>query len=511
MTASRNRRDRLRQRRRTSIVVALVIALMVGGAGTAFALWSGSGSGNSVALADKLPTGTAPNASVAGTTVNISVPAVNTTGGTQVTTYTVTRYNAYTGASVGPISGSCGAVVSNAVPCTDSPGTGSWKYTDIPKFGTNWVGPESGQSNVVFLSSATGLSPTSGVVGSTATVVARGFAAGSALTVKVGGVTATVTGGSPANSSGSATGTGSTLTFTIPPVSSGSQTVTVTDTSGNTASAANFTVNAPTVTGVSSTTVNGSYKAGVVIPITVTFSAPVTVTGTPQLALATGTPASTAISYTSGTGTSVLTFNYTVAALNTSAHLDYVATGSLTLNSGTIRDAGNNNATLTLATPGAAGSLSANTNIVIDTTAPTLVSVVAANNKGTLGQLDTHAGNGGPDTLTFTYSESINAASVASSESVTFTDGGAGSDSITIPGVGTVSLGSTAWLTATSTKTESLTVSGSTVTLSIDTAPTGNASSVAASNFTWSSTGGTATDLAGNLATGSVTTNTQRF
>ena len=48
----------------------------------------------------------------------------------------------------------------------------------------------------------------------------------------------------------------------------------------------------------------------------------------------------------------MLTFNYTVAAGNTSADLPYAATTSLALNGGTIRDVAANNATLTRATPG---------------------------------------------------------------------------------------------------------------------------------------------------------------
>ena len=71
-----------------------------------------------------------------------------------------------------------------------------------------------------------------------------------------------------------------------------------------------LTVAPPAVTGVSSTTANGSYTAGTTIPITVTFSASVTVTGTPQLALNSGGTAS----YASGSGSTTLTFNYLVAA-----------------------------------------------------------------------------------------------------------------------------------------------------------------------------------------------------
>ena len=55
-----------------------------------------------------------------------------------------------------------------------------------------------------------------------------------------------------------------------------------------------------TVTGVSSTTPNGTYGVGATISINVNFSNPVVVTGTPQLALNSGGTAS----YTSGSGTS---------------------------------------------------------------------------------------------------------------------------------------------------------------------------------------------------------------
>ena len=120
----------------------------------------------------------------------------------------------------------------------------------------------------------------------------------------------------------------------------------------------------PTVTNVLSTKANGSYKAGDVIPIQVLFSDVVTVTGTPQLTLETGST-DRAVYYTSGSGTSLLMFTYTVQAGDTSADLDYKATTSLALNGGTIKDATGNNATLTLAAPGAFSSLSANKTLVI--------------------------------------------------------------------------------------------------------------------------------------------------
>ena len=130
--------------------------------------------------------------------------------------------------------------------------------------------------------------------------------------------------------------------------------------------------NAPTVTGVSSTVANATYAAGAVIPVTVTFSEPVNVTGTPQITLETGAT-DAVVNYSSGSGTSTLTFNYTVAAGETSADLDYVSTTSLALNGGTIQDGAIQNATLTLPAPGAANSLGANKNIVIDSSAPSVV------------------------------------------------------------------------------------------------------------------------------------------
>jgi hypothetical protein len=127
----------------------------------------------------------------------------------------------------------------------------------------------------------------------------------------------------------------------------------------------------PTVTGVTSSTSNGSYKAGDSISIQINFSEAVTVTGTPQLTLETGASDRT-INYASGSGSSSLTFTYTVQSGDTTSDLDYTSTSSLSANGGTIRDSAGNGATLTLPSPGASGSLGANKSIAIDTTAPTV-------------------------------------------------------------------------------------------------------------------------------------------
>jgi large repetitive protein len=161
--------------------------------------------------------------------------------------------------------------------------------------------------------------------------------------------------------------------------------VRATDAAGNTdASPAQYAwdvdATPPTVTNVTSSNANGLYGATDVIAITVAFSEPVTVTGTPTLALETGAVDRTA-SYTGGSGTATLAFQYTVAAGDVSGDLDYRSAASL---AGTIADAVGNPATLTLATPGAAGSLGANKALVIDGVAP-VVTITAPNAASTVG------------------------------------------------------------------------------------------------------------------------------
>ncbi len=127
---------------------------------------------------------------------------------------------------------------------------------------------------------------------------------------------------------------------------------------------------AASVTNVSATTPNGSYKAGAAINVTIQFNGVVAVTGTPQLILATSSSETTAVNYTSGSGTNTLIFAYVVAAGDGTSHLDYASNTALFLNGGSIMTS-SVNAVLTLAAPGSKGSLSANTNLVIDTTPPT--------------------------------------------------------------------------------------------------------------------------------------------
>lgn len=121
----------------------------------------------------------------------------------------------------------------------------------------------------------------------------------------------------------------------------------------------------PDVTSVSSSTANGYYNLGDTVAVQVNFDMAVTVSGTPTLTLETGAT-DRAVSYTSGSGGSTLSFTYTVQAGDTSQDLDYTSTSAL---AGTITGNGYA-ADRTLASPGASGSLRANKAIVIDTTAP---------------------------------------------------------------------------------------------------------------------------------------------
>ncbi|MBP6879325.1 MAG: hypothetical protein KBC34_14965 [Phenylobacterium sp.] len=124
------------------------------------------------------------------------------------------------------------------------------------------------------------------------------------------------------------------------------------------------------ITSVTAVTGSGAYKAGATVTLAVEFDSAVLVDATgggPTLSLSSGGTAT----YAGGDGSTTLTFNYVVGPGETSADLDYVSTSALALNGAAITDAATHMAAdLTLAAPGAAGSLGANANIVIDTAAP---------------------------------------------------------------------------------------------------------------------------------------------
>ncbi|SVD12799.1 uncharacterized protein METZ01_LOCUS365653, partial [marine metagenome] len=154
-----------------------------------------------------------------------------------------------------------------------------------------------------------------------------------------------------------------------------------------------------TISAVTSTTSDGNYKLGDAIVITVTFTEAVTVTGTPQLTLETGST-DAVVDYASGSGGTTLTFNYIVAAGENSSNLDYDSTNALAINGGTITDVAGNAATLTLAAPGDSNSLGVGKSLVIDGIVPTVYSVTATTADSSYKAGDSLA-------ITVTFSEAV--------------------------------------------------------------------------------------------------------
>lgn len=147
----------------------------------------------------------------------------------------------------------------------------------------------------------------------------------------------------------------------------------------------------PVITNTTSSTANGSYKAGDAVSIQVTFSKNMSVNtggGTPTLSLNSGGTAT----YTS-VSTNTLTFSYTVAGGNSSADLDV---NTLNLNGGTIADSLGNSASTTIT----GTTLGTNKNIIIDTTAPTISNITSSTANGSYKA-------GGVVSIQVVFSESI--------------------------------------------------------------------------------------------------------
>jgi len=120
-----------------------------------------------------------------------------------------------------------------------------------------------------------------------------------------------------------------------------------------------------TISNVTSSQDDGIYYIGNVIPILLTFTGSVFVTGIPEINLNNGGVAF----YSSGSGTNTLVFNYEVqdsSEYTDDTELDYSLTDPLTLAGGTIKLSNNSDAILTLPEPGDTNSLGFNKNIFIE-------------------------------------------------------------------------------------------------------------------------------------------------
>ena len=138
---------------------------------------------------------------------------------------------------------------------------------------------------------------------------------------------------------------------------------------------------------------NSTLNEGDVVSVTVTMDEATVVNttgGTPFITLSVGGVSRNA-SYASGTGTTSLIFQYTIASSETTDS-DGISIGAnaISLNSGTMQDASGNNATITHS------AVSANSSFKVDTTKPTISSLsVAADNS----------------TVTVTFAEDVYASS----------------------------------------------------------------------------------------------------
>ena len=178
------------------------------------------------------------------------------------------------------------------------------------------------------------------------------------------------------------------------------------DLSGNLSAAATNSVTidgtAPTISSVVITGADANLAVGQKITVTVNTSENATVVttgGTPYYSIDVGGVSKQA-SYVSGTGSSALVFEYTIAAGDTDSSGGITAAANaLTLNSGTLKDAAGNNLNL------AFSAITAGTNsIAVDGTAPTVT--ISDNNSGT-------AKIGETVTFTFTFSEAVTGFSAA--------------------------------------------------------------------------------------------------
>lgn len=114
---------------------------------------------------------------------------------------------------------------------------------------------------------------------------------------------------------------------------------------------------------------NELYIKDEILDVYVIFSENVKVTGIPRVKLATGAEGERYATYKEGSGTKILTFEYTVQADDRTAHLETAGT-ALDLNGGSIKTLTDKNVVLNLPEPGSLNSLGANVAVGLNTVLP---------------------------------------------------------------------------------------------------------------------------------------------
>jgi hypothetical protein len=135
---------------------------------------------------------------------------------------------------------------------------------------------------------------------------------------------------------------------------------------------------APTITSFSTTTANGSYKAGDSINITATASEAIQAGGKITATLNDGTTGTT-VALTAATTGTTLTGTYTIAAGQNSADLTVISIG---LGNDKPRDAAFGNAMTSGAVPPGVNNIAGSYAIVVDTTAPAALTLTAPADSG---------------------------------------------------------------------------------------------------------------------------------
>ena len=311
------------------------------------------------------------------------------------------------------------------------PGNASHRYGAKPQWRSADQHPTTAPTVSSLVASGTGISSGTGDLDAGKTVTLT-LNLSEAVTVAGGTPTLTLNDGGTATYSGGSGSTALTFSYTV---AAGQNTpdlavtavnlnaATVTDGAGNAANLSGavaapagtlqIDTTAPTVsslvasgTGISSGT--GDLDAGKTVTLTLNLSEAVTVAGgTPTLTLNDGGTAT----YSGGSGSSALTFSYTVAAGQNTPDL---AVTAVNLNGATVTDGAGNAANLSGAVTAPAGTLQ------IDTTAPTVSSLVASGTGISSGTGDLDAGK--TVTLTVNLSEAVTVA--GGTPTLTLNDGG---------------------------------------------------------------------------------------
>ncbi|RYZ57220.1 MAG: hypothetical protein EOP07_10515, partial [Proteobacteria bacterium] len=126
---------------------------------------------------------------------------------------------------------------------------------------------------------------------------------------------------------------------------------------------------AVTVSNVQTSLVNGLYAVNAAIPITISFTGPVTVQGVPTLTLETGSIDRNAL-YKSGSGTDKLIFEYVVQQGDETPVLNYISTSALTALSASMTDVIGVAVNTRLPELTAENSLAGQSTLVVDSVAP---------------------------------------------------------------------------------------------------------------------------------------------